>query len=148
MSYRIRLPEPIPDVVTGEFIRPSFVRFVLDRDFEMVLEVELVYVDKDDKPILEKVAEDHTLTRDQRRRFESVFKTEVRTVSTRGAMVDPKTGTQQQPDEAGNYPEGSVQEKQLWLAVTADEAPGETVFEKVSAMLLKAMFNLKARGRY
>lgn len=143
----LTFPQLVPDIVTGHFIRIEFVSLNIEQDFELVLTLRQVFVNQDDVPLLETLKEGKELSTDQIARLQALYRSQIKTVSTRGSRIDAKTGADVELQENGEWPEGSIWENQQWIGVPADMVPGKTVFEKVSAMILEAMKNMTIKGR-
>lgn len=143
----LRFPQLVPDLVTGQFIRLEFVSLNIEHDFELVLTLRQVFVNEEDVPLLETLKEGKELSNDQIGRLQALYQSQTKTVTTRGSRINASTGEDVSLLENGEWPEGSIFEKEQWLAVPAAMVPGATVFEKVSAMILEAMKNMTVKGR-
>ena len=144
-------PAPIPDIITGYLIKLSHSRLIIESDFELTQEVKLEYFTNDEGnfgiPVKESVQLNPNLTEDQKRRTIRAFSPTTRTSSTAGIMINPTTGETVDPDELGQYPEGSIPEKQIWLNVLATQVPGDKLSDKVKGLLLESMSKMISRGR-
>lgn len=143
----LTFPQLIPDPVTGQFIRLEFVSLNIEHDFELVLTLRQVFVDADDVPLLDTIRDGAELSNDQIARLQTLYQPQVKTVTTRGSRLDATTGVDVflQPD--GTWPANSIEERLVWMAVAAADVPGNTVFEKVSAMIIQAMGNMTVKKR-
>jgi hypothetical protein len=70
-----------------------------------------------------------------------------RTATTKGVKIDPHTQLPVSPDENGPFPEGSIDEKMIWMSVLANQVPGYLVADKVFAMLIQSMSKMIERRR-
>ncbi|MBD3630532.1 hypothetical protein [Cyclobacterium sp.] len=125
-------------------IRLEHEKLEIDQDLEMTASIRLVFYTKDeageiDRPVLDVIREDTSLTESQKRNDLEMFRTRVWKSSTRGSMVLPTTGELVYPDEYGNYPEGAITQLQYWQSLPATAFPGETLAEKVYSALLVNM---------
>lgn len=147
----LAFPTPILDTTSGHLIQLQHHRLIIEADFELTQEVKQVYFTNDDGefgiPLLQSISINPNLTPEQKTRQLRSFQTQIRTVSTRGYKVNPMTGEIVEPDENGEYPEGSVDEKMIWTSVLASQVPGETLNEKVQALMLQSMGKMVERGR-
>lgn len=147
----ISLATPILDPISGHLIQLQHHRLIVEHDMELTQEVRQVFYTNDDGefgiPLLESIDLNPNLTDEQKNRQKQVFKPVIRTVSTRGFMVDPVTQEIVQPNESGEYPEGSIPERLIWASVLASEVPGLSMSEKVSALLLQSMGKMVERNR-
>ena len=146
----LTLPIKIQDRNSPHLIQMRHSRLVIEEDLEMTATVKLVYYINDDgefgEPLLSVIANDTSLTESQRRNDMERFKTIEWSSSTRGAMVDPETGTTVEMDENGNYPEGSITQLQYWQQAPADMFPGELLSQKVYAAIVKNMDEIYNRN--
>jgi len=144
-------PAPIPDIVTGYLIKMSHSRLIIESDFELTQEVKLEYFVNDEGefgiPVKESVQLNPNLSEDQKRRLIKAFSPTTRSSSTAGIMINPQNGETVNVDEDGNYPEGSVPEKAIWLNVLATQVPGDKLSDKVKGLLLESMSKMISRGR-
>lgn len=144
-------PNPILDPISGYLIQLQHHRLVIEHDFELTQEIRQVYFTNNDGefgvPLLDAISLDPNLTPEQKLRQTKSFQPQLRTVSTRGFKVDPATGKIVELGENGLYPEGSVDEKLIWLSVLASEIPGESLSDKVKALMLQSMGKMVDRGR-
>lgn len=142
---------PIQDLATGYLIKVIHHRLIIEADFEMTQEVRLEYFTDDDGqfgiPVAESLRLNPNLSEDQKARLIQAFRPVTRSASTRGVMIDPVTHEQVFPADSGDYPEGAIPEKLLWLNVLASQVPGDKLSDKVKAMLLDSMGKMVARGR-
>lgn len=143
----LTFPQLVPDPITNQFIRLEFVSLNIEQDFELVLTLRQVFVTKDNIPLLETIKETKELSTDQIGRLQALYRPQIKTVTTRGSRIDAKTGSDVGLLESGEWPEGSIWENQQWIGVLAKIVPGDTVFEKVSSMILEAMKNMTIKGR-
>lgn len=90
-------------------------------------------------PLLEHFAADAALSPEQKARLAIQFASYTRTSSTRGYKVDPVSHAIVEPSPEGTFPQGAIDEKEVWLAYPASEIPGELFSEKYNSLLLKSM---------
>ncbi len=116
----------------------------IEADLEMRATIRLEFWTKDgngdfDQPVLEVIANDESLSANQKRNDMDTFRTRIWSSTTRGSMVMPATGELVFPDENGAYPEGAVTQLQYWQSIPVEAFPGSTLAEKVYAALLVNM---------
>ena len=147
----ISLPTPILDPISGHLIKLVHHRLIIEPDFELTQEVRQEYWTNVDGefgiPLLEAITLNPNLTEEQKARQSRVFAPSIRTATTRGHKINPATGELVYPDESGQWPEGAVDEKMMWISVQASDAPGNTLSEKISAMLIHSMQKMAERNR-
>lgn len=146
----ITLPTPILDP-TGHLIQLQHSKLIIEADLELTQEVRLVYYTNVDGdfgiPLLQSIDLNPNLTQDQKERQKRVFQPQTRTVSTRGYKVDPHTGEIVQPNESGEWPEGAIDEKLIWINILANQVPGEKLSDKVFALIIQSMGKMVERNR-
>ncbi|TDB64392.1 hypothetical protein [Arundinibacter roseus] len=124
---------------------------VIEHDLELSQTVRIEYWTDDNGafgvPIAEYFDANETLSTEQKARSKAQYSPFTRTASTRGYMINPATGDIVQPDEAGNYPEGSVPERMAWLSVLAENVPGDALSDKVIALIVQSMGTMAANKR-
>lgn len=147
----ISLDTPILDQLSGHLIRLSHHRLIVEPDLELTQEVTQEYFTNEDGqfgiPLLEAIGLNSNLTPEQKDRQRAIYQTRTRSVSTRGYKVDPVTQEVLQPDESGQYPEGAIDEKLIWISVLASQIPGDTISEKVFALIVQSMAKMAQRNR-
>lgn len=116
----------------------------IEKDLEMRAYIRIEFWTKDengdfDKPVLEVIANDPSLSESQKRNDSEVFKTRIWSSTTRGSMVDPETGFFVHPNENGIYPEGSITQLQYWQNLPASAFQGNTLAAKVYSALVANM---------
>lgn len=147
----ISLPSPILCPMSGHLIQLQHHRLIIEPDLELTQEVMQVYYTNEDGqfgiPLLESIGLNPSLTDEQKSRQRQVFKPIVRSVSTRGDMIDPVTTEIVLPNESGQYPEGAIPERVMWLSVLASEVPGDTLSSKVIALIVTSMQKMAERNK-
>lgn len=143
----LTFPELVPDPVTNQFIRLEFEDLHIHKDFELTLTLKQVFVNQENIPLLETIKVGKDLSEDQINRLQALYRSQTKTVSTRGSRIDPQTGEYVYLGENGDWPDGSINENQLWIGTEADRVPGKTTFQKVANMILEAMKNMTIRKR-
>lgn len=150
---QLEYPEPIPDPYSSFVLKVIQHELVIERDGNMTQTVEVQFFTSDGAGGFGLSAADYfdadpELSDDQRVRLKDQYKPRTRTASTRGYMIDPLTGEIVPPDETGEYPEGSVEEKMAWLTVNAADVPtGDHLSEKVFGLVLQSIGTMKERKR-
>jgi hypothetical protein len=148
---KLTFPQPIPDPASGHLLQMSMDSFSIDADFEMTLKVRMTFWTNDNGqlgiPLADHISQDPNLSENQKARMIRQYQPFFRTASTRGAKIDPNTQLQVLPDENGQYPEGAIDEKVLWMSVLADQVPGDLVSDKVFALLIQSMGKMVERKR-
>lgn len=148
---KLTYPLPIPDLASGHLLQMSLEKFTIDSDFEMSQTVRMTFWTNVEGqfgiPLSDSISLDPNLSEEQKARLLKQYQPFFRTASTRGIKVDPKTQLPVSPDENGQYPEGSIDERMLWMSVMAKDVPGELVSAKVFAMLTQSMANMVQRKR-
>ena len=150
---QLEYPEPIPDPYSTFVLKIIQHSLLIERDGNMTQVVEVQFYTSDGAGGFGQSAADYfdadeTLSEDQRRRLKRQYEPYTRSVSTRGYMIDPLTGEIVPPDEMGEYPEGSVEEKMAWLTVNAADVPtGDHLSEKVFGLVLQSIGTMKERKR-
>jgi len=144
-------PAPIPDIVSGYLIKLTHSRLIIEADFELTQEIKLEYFVDDDGdfgiPVKEFIELNPNLSEDQKKRIINIYRPTTRSSSTAGIMINPQNGETVNVDEDGNYPEGSVPEKAIWLNALASQVPGDKLSDKVKNLLLSSMTKMIERGR-
>lgn len=145
----ITLPTPIPDP-SGHLIQLIHEKFELNANLEMTQTVRLRFWTNDNGdfgiPLIESINLNPNFTEDQKARLRRQWTDQFRTATTEGNWVD-QNGVLVFPDENGNFPEGSMPERLLWIGVPAAMVPGENVSDKVIAMLIESMAKMVQNGR-
>lgn len=148
---KLTYPAPIPDLASGHLLQMSLEKFSIDADFEMTQTVRMTFWTNDNGafgiPLSDSISLDPNLSEEQRARLLKQYQPFFRTASTRSVKVDPLTQLPVFPDENGLYPEGSIDERMLWMSVLAANVPGDLVADKVFAMLTQSMGNMIERKR-
>jgi len=148
---KLTYPLPILDPSSGYLLQMSMEKFSIDADFEMTQTVKMTFWTNDEGtfgiPLSESINLDPNLSDEQKARLLKQYQPFFRTASTRSVKVDAVTQLPVSPDEEGNYPEGSIDERMLWMSVQADQVPGKLVAEKVFAMLTQSMSSMISRKR-
>lgn len=148
---KLTFPQPIEDPASGHLLQMSMESFSIDHDFEMTLKVRMTFWTNDNGsfgiPLSESIRLDPNLSEDQKARMVRQYQPFFRTASTWGVKIDPRTQLPVSPNEDGQYPEGSIDEKRLWMSVLAKDVLGELVVEKVFAMLTQSMSKMIERKR-
>ena len=148
---KLTYPLPIPDPASGHLLQMSMEKFSLDADFEMSQTVRMEFWTNVDGafgiPLADHIALDPNLSEEQKARLTRQYQSFTRTASTRGVKVDPQTQLQVFPDEEGIYPANAIDEKMLWMSLMAKDVPGESVANKVFAMLVGSMGKMIDRKR-
>ncbi|AEL24363.1 hypothetical protein [Cyclobacterium marinum] len=132
-------------------IRIAHHKLEIDSDLEMRAFIRLEFWTKDengefDQPLLEVIQNDPNLSLSQKANDIEMFKTRIWSSTTRGSRVVPETGVFVYPDEAGNYPEGSITQLEYWQSLPAEAFPGTTLAQKVYAALLANMEEIYTLG--
>lgn len=147
----ITLSTPILCPLSGHLIQLQHHKLIIESDLELTQEVRQVYYTNVDGefgiPLLESIGLNSNLTPEQKDRQRAIYQTRTRSVSTRGYKVDPVTQEVLQPDESGQYPEGAIDEKLIWISVLASQIPGDTISEKVFALIVQSMAKMAQRNR-
>lgn len=148
---KLTYPAPILDPSSGYLLQMSMDKFSIDANFEMSYTVRMDFWTNVDGafgiPLKDSIKLDPNLSEEQKARLQKQYQSFTRTASTQSVKVDPVTQLPVFPDEEGNYPEGAIDEKLLWMSVLADQVPGKLVSEKVFAMLTQSMTNMIERKR-
>jgi hypothetical protein len=149
---QLTYPTPVPDAYSNFLLKLTHEALNIESDFELTQTVKAEYYTNEAGAFglsaAEHFAADTTLSDDEKARLTRQYQPFFRTASTRGYMVDPATGEIVPPNEDGTYPEGAVPEKTLWLTVLADNVPGETLAEKVSALIIQSIGTMVANRRF
>ena len=123
----------------------------IESDLEMRAHIRLEFWTKDEQgefgePVLEAIRNNPNHSESQKRNDMETFRTRIWSSSTRGSRVLPATGELVDPDENGNYPEGSITQLQYWQSIPAEAFPGATLAEKVYAALIVNMEEIYSLG--
>lgn len=147
----IYLATPILCPISGHLIQLQHHKLIIESDLELTQEVRQVYYTNQEGefgiPLMESISLNPNLTEEQKARQIQVFKPVIRTVTTRGDMIDPVTTEIVFPDETGEYPKGTIPERMMWLSVLAAEVPGDTLSSKVIALIVMSMSKMAERNK-
>lgn len=149
----LKLSQMIFDGATNKFLEVRHQSLVIGPDLEMDREVKVTYFENNNGapgiPTLQAIENDTEMHFKLKERMRDQFKTRIITMTTRGKMVDPSTGSSVTADENGAYPVGSVSELEFWqmvgrsALVTVDDG---TISQSVYAALLYDMRNMVDNG--
>jgi len=147
----LSFPLPIPDSISDHLIKLVHHSLIIEKDFELTQVVEMVFYTNHNGdfgiPLIDSINLNPNLTPEQKARQLQVFKSQTRTVGTRGHFIDPITQNLVERDEAGELPEGAIPEMLLWHEVLSSKIPGEKLSDKVKALLMQSMQKMVERKR-
>lgn len=142
------------DPISGLKRKIVHYEFILHRNLEMTSEREIVFYEKlpdgsYGRPITQVIVESD-LTEDQKREALKTYSPKRVKVNTASSYVNPATGIPVQPDENGNYPEGSVLELEFWqsLPINFIQPPPTTVAQAIYTLIKMSMKSGENQGRY
>ncbi|AWW32428.1 hypothetical protein DN752_21035 [Echinicola strongylocentroti] len=140
---------PIPDTLSPFVKKLTATKLVRDDEFTISVKVE--YFEDDNNggfgdPAMLCIENDQNCTADQKAVLKSRYRPFFKEFSTRGNKVD-EYGNLVEVDQSGEYPDGSIDEREHWESYLASEVAGITVMEKEDTLIRLCLSNLVVRGR-